>query len=192
MSAILLGFLAGVFGALSPGSLAIALVARSGEPRRRMLTHLVICVALGLGMGPLLRVATENPSRRIALGLAYVAFGILLTVRHLRAGAPRELGDVEVAAKWVLVVGFAAWTGLVGHELASGLGFAGGLWAGVAAWFGLLSTLGARLGARRMDGCLRACTAVVAGAFIAVGIYEAREFSQTSQHVVTNLGIEAT
>ena len=133
MSAIFLGTLIGVFGALSPGPLAVALVARSCEPRRGMLTHLVVCVALGLAMGPLLRVAAETSSRKIALALAYVAFGTILTVRHLRAGAPRELGGIELAARWILVVGFAAWTGLVGHNLASGLGFAGGVWAGVAA-----------------------------------------------------------
>lgn len=192
MSSIVLGFLVGVFGALSPGPLAVALVARSGEPRRGMLTHLIVCVALGLGMGPLLRVAAETPSGKIALALVYVAFGIVLTVRHLSKGAPRKLGGIELVAKWILVVGFAAWTGLVGHDLASGLGFAGGVWAGVAAWFGLLSTLAAKIGARRMDACLRACTAVVAGVLIAVGIYAAREFSQTSQRLVTDSGMEPT
>ena len=179
MSAILVGYLVGLFGGISPGPLAVALVERSGEPRRAMLLHLVVCVALGLGAGPLLRVAAETPSRRIALALAYVAFGIVLSVRHLRRGAPRKLAGVELATKWILVVGFAAWTGLVGHDLASGLGFAAGVWGGVATWFGALAFLGGRLKARHIDAWLRACTAVVAGVLIVAGIYAAREFSKT-------------
>ncbi len=190
MNAILLGLVVGVFGAISPGPLSMALVHGSQAPRRGLLTRLVVCVAAGLAVGPLLRGVAATPSVRIALAFAYVAFGVVLTARNLRPGAPRGLGGLALAIKWVLVVGFAAWTGLVGSDLASGVGFALGVWAGVAVWFCGLATLGTRIHARHADGWFRACTLVVAGVLIAAGVYAAREFSQTSHRPDANIGIK--
>ena len=166
---LVLGFAIGVVGAISPGPLAVALVHKSQAPRRGMLTHLIVCVAVGLATGPFLRTMATTPSRKTALALAYIAFGALLTARHLLSNRP--LGGVGLAIKWILVIGFAAWTGLVGTDLASGVGFACGVWAGVAAWFFGLAALGSRLGARRVDGWLRAFTLVGAGLLIAIGVY---------------------
>lgn len=191
-SALPLGLLAGIAGAVLPGPLSVTLAERAASGERGVvvwrgtggaLVHLLSCVAVGLATGPLLERIARTPLERAVLAVGYVVFGAVLVAREALDGRRRRrrapaagghaLGGLTLATKWVLVIGFAAWSGFVELDAAASVGFAAGVWLGVLAW-GVALVLGARaIGVARLGVALRAMTVSGGTMLIGLGVWAA-------------------
>jgi hypothetical protein len=201
-TALAVGFVAGLVGAMPPGPLSVALMHRGAAGDRGVwlvaglggaVAHLIFLVAIGLGTTPvLLTLAERNVVRLmlavgvIAWALAMVARGVLQSVRspELFTGGPSAAAELHsaaamesqvigfgmLAAKWIVVLGFALANGpLVLGTLPLVL-FACGVWSGILAWFSLLPRLGARATATGIPALGRAINYTASAAMLASGI----------------------
>ena len=179
-AAILTGLCVGTFGALLPGPLSRALIARAeAEGVRGVLrgsgasaAQLMASIAVGLGAGPLVRGVAATCAARLVVAFVYVAFGAGIAVGPLRGGAP-SAGFPTMAAKWVLVVAFATLSGLAPTTTAGAVAFAVSVWAGAFAWLALLAVGVALVRPRDPEGALRGLTLLTATGLVAIGVWTA-------------------
>jgi hypothetical protein len=189
LGALALGFLAGTTGALLPGPLALALVSQKA-PRPRLflparlgplISHFVVCIAVGLAVGPMFRVMSGSTLLRTVLAASYVACAIALVAREIAIERDPEWSPpsgLALAAAWILLIGFAARASLV-DGFAASLVLAGGVWLGAASWCVVLSVLSSRINAWGAERCLRVLALTSAALLLVLGVYVGRHVPGT-------------
>jgi threonine/homoserine/homoserine lactone efflux protein len=202
------GFIGGFVGAIPPGVIGITCLRRSllGERREAYrvafggaTVDVLICAAVGFGLGWVLEKFVTNPWVRAPLAFFLVAYGIKLLVDARRDSRQDEdphapvlftpipviarsvrlpflMGFLQGAANpapfvnWTLFISF-----LIGHRLldpspAGAGGFALGVGLGVFSWFSFLIGIADRF--RDRAGAWVARSTIIAGAVLmATGLY---------------------
>jgi threonine/homoserine/homoserine lactone efflux protein len=193
------GFVAGLVGAMPPGPLSVALMHRGANGDRGAwlfaglggaVTHLIFLIAIGLGTTPVLLTLAERNVVRLVLALGVIAWAVAFVARSsMRAretvadpangaaalhGATAMESQVTgfgmLAAKWIVVLGFALANGPLVLGTIPLVLFAAGVWTGALAWFSLLPRLGARATAAGIPSLGRVVSYVAAAVMLASGL----------------------